>query len=227
MIDYRKFRPSLISTPEFSHLKLLLFWPVFGIAFYTLERGFPWRVHFPVESVLDRYIPFCELFFIPYIFWFVYLVGIIIYGCLFDVSAFRRYMYFTIVTYTVTIIIYMLFPTCQNLRPAVFERDNLLTDMIEAFYRFDTHTNVCPSIHVLGSVAVSYGAWRSKHFGTRGWRILLSIFTAVISISTVFMKQHSIIDVLAAAVLCVIAAPLCRYIERETIHTKMKKKVKV
>ena len=214
MIDYRGFRPKLLNSPEFSHLKMLLFWPIYGIAFYTLERGLPGRTYFPVESVLDAYIPFCELFLIPYMFWFVYLAGMVVYGCFFDLVAFRRYMYFIMLTYMITIVIYMLFPTCQNLRPAVFERDNAFTRFMAGFYAYDTHTNVCPSIHVLGSVAVSYGAWNSKHFGTRGWRVAFGITTVLICASTVFLKQHSIIDVFAALLLCLAVLPVCRRLEQ-------------
>lgn len=34
--DYRQFRLRKLNTPEFSHIKLLLFWPVFGLAFLAL-----------------------------------------------------------------------------------------------------------------------------------------------------------------------------------------------
>lgn len=47
-------------------------------------------------------------------------------------------------------LIYLVFPTCQDLRPTQFARDNILTRFVAWFYNFDTNTNVCPSIHVLG-----------------------------------------------------------------------------
>ena len=40
------------------------------------------------------------------------------------------------------------------------------------FYEFDTNTNVCPSIHVIGSVAILLCAWYSKHFRSTGWRVV-------------------------------------------------------
>ncbi|MBQ2863537.1 MAG: phosphatidic acid phosphatase [Clostridia bacterium] len=217
MIDYKGFTLSKIKEQQYSHLLLLVFWPIYAIAFYTLELGLPGRIYFPVESVLDAYIPFCEWFFIPYLFWFLYLAGMVVYGCLFDSFAFRRYMYFIMVSYTVTIFIYVLFPTCQNLRPAAFDRDNILTRMIAGFYEYDTNTNVCPSIHVLGSFGVLYGAWHTKHFSTKFWRGTLSLVTVVVSMSTVFMKQHSVIDVFAALVLCVVTIPVCHVLERNAL----------
>lgn len=221
MINLRDFRFSKLNTSEFSHLMYVVFWPIFGIAFGLLETGIAQRHYYPVECIIDAYIPFCELFLIPYMFWFLYLVGMAFYGCLIDPQSHRRFMYFIMFTYTFTIIIYMLFPTCQNLRPATFPRDNALTRFIAGFYEFDTNTNVCPSIHVLGAVAVLYGSWKSKHFSSFGWRCCFSICTLLICASTVFMKQHSIIDVVAAGVVCLIALPVCRYFESR--HASRKK----
>ena len=58
----------------------------------------------------------------------------------------------------------------------VFERDNLFTKFLEGFYQFDTNTNVCPSIHVIGSVAVMICGWNCKSLNTPGWRIFLGYF---------------------------------------------------
>ena len=107
-------------------------------------------------------------------------------------------MYFVIVTYTITVLIYLFFPTCQNLRPEAFVRNNLLTRFIELFYSFDTNTNVCPSLHVIGSVAAMFGLWDCKALQSVGWKIAATSIAVCISLSTVFMKQHSIMDVLAA-----------------------------
>lgn len=38
MVDYRNFRFSKLNTPEFQHLKYLVFWPIFGVLFLTVER---------------------------------------------------------------------------------------------------------------------------------------------------------------------------------------------
>ena len=93
-------------------------------------------------------------------------------------------------------------PTCQNLRPEAFVRNNLLTRFIELFYSFDTNTNVCPSLHVIGSVAAMFGLWDCKALQSVGWKIAATSIAVCISLSTVFMKQHSIMDVLAALPVC-------------------------
>lgn len=205
LVDYRGFRFSKLNTPEYSHLLYLLFWPIYGLMFLTVERLWIRESYFPISCPLDAYIPFCEFFLIPYMFWFVFLVGIHVYTLFYDVDSFKKLMQFIILTYSAAVVIYMIFPNCQELRPESFARDNMFTRFMAGFYQFDTNTNVCPSIHVIGSVAVMVCAWHSKHFSTPLWRTLFTITAVLISISTVFLKQHSIIDVAAALPICLIA----------------------
>lgn len=207
MVDYRKFRLSKLDTPEFSHLKLLLFWPLYGLVFLILEHGYGQTFHL-VYTALDDKIPFCELFVIPYYFWFAFIVGMLLYTLFFDVHAFRRYMWYIILTYSTTCLIYVIYPTYQNLRPAVLPRNNFLTQIVSGLYAFDTNTNVCPSLHVTGSMAVFFASRHCKRFQTTGWRIAFVATTALICASTVFLKQHSLIDVAAALVLCIVAYPV-------------------
>ena len=159
-VDYRRFRLDRLNTQEFKHLKYLLFWPVYGFFFLLVERLWIRESYTPIHCPLDDQIPFCEYFLIPYLLWFVFLIGIQIYTLLYDT---------------------------------------------ESFYQFDTNTNVCPSIHVIGSVAVMLCGWNCKNLNAPGWRIFFGISAFLISISTVFLKQHSALDILAALPVCMIA----------------------
>lgn len=206
--DYRALRLSNVTEPAYRHVLLLLFWPVHGLVFLLLERGMTAERYYTVQCALDGLIPFNEWFFIPYLFWFVYLAGALVYTFFCNVPAFRRMMRFIILTYGTTLIVYFLWPTRQLLRPWVFRRDNIMTRFAAWFYAFDTNTNVCPSIHVLGAVAVSVGMWDCGRFRRAGWRIAFGAMTGLICVSTLFVKQHSVIDVLAAFGLSVVMCPL-------------------
>ena len=203
--DYRNFRFSKISTPEYNHLKLLLYWPVFLLFFLYVERLSSTAVYHPMHCALDDLIPFCEYFLIPYLFWFVYLVGMHVYTLLYDIDAFRLLMRFIIVSYSLSMVIYLLFPTCQELRPVEFPQDNPFTRFLYYFYQFDTNTNVCPSLHVVGSVAVWLTSRRISRFKTMGWRVVFGVAAILICLSTMFLKQHSVLDVLAAIPICFVA----------------------
>ena len=184
VVDYRQFRPSRLNTDSFRHLKLLLYWPLFGLLFWFAERGVEVDEYHIMYCALDEYIPFCEWFLIPYLFWFVFLVGMHLYTLLFDVHAFRRMMYFIILTYSAALVIFFLFPNTQHLRPAEFPRDNALTRFLQ---------------HLL------FASWDVKRFTAPGWRAFFLVCAALISISTVFLKQHSVLDILAALILCAAA----------------------
>lgn len=216
IVDYRKLRINNISSDEFKHLKLLLFWPVFGLLFLFVERFYQVD-YYVMHCKLDDLIPFCEWFLIPYLFWFVYLVGMHLYTLLYDIDTFNRMIKYIIITYSAALLIYFIFPTCQELRPVEFERDNILTRSIAGFYQFDTSTNVCPSLHVIGSMAVMEAALWSKRIRSKGLKTAFVVAAVLICISTVFMKQHSIIDLLAALPICFIAHLLCYRKPKQTI----------
>jgi len=205
-VDYRKLRPSNLNTPEFSHLLMLLFWPLYGIVFFTLEQLLDLEYHV-MYSFIDDFIPFCEFFVIPYYFWFVFMIGMLVYSFLFNIDTFRKYMKFIIISNSITLLLYFIFPTSQELRPTEFARDNIFVDIVRMLYDFDTNTNVCPSLHVINSFAVCFAAWHDKNFKKPSWRCFFACSTVLISISTVMLKQHSIIDVAVAVILCVLVYP--------------------
>ena len=218
LMYYRDFRLNKLNSPKFSHVKLLLFWPIFGMVFAFLERGLPWILslfgkeitYYPISCPLDDLSPFNELFIIPYYFWFAFIVLMLIYSFFFEIPIFRKYMWFFIITYGITGVIYILFPNMQDFRPLSPEaigRDYFLIDIAFMLYSFDTNTNVFPSMHVIGSFAVCFASWHSKRFGKWYWRIIFFIITVMISLSTVFLRQHSILDVFGGLAICFVAYP--------------------
>ena len=219
VIDYRKLRPDNINSPQFSHLKLLLYWPIFGLLFWYAEKRMA-TDYYVMYHPLDSVIPFCEIFVIPYIFWFVFLIGIHRYTLLYDIDAFRKLMKYIMITYTTGLVIFYLFPTCQMLRPEIMPRDNFLTRFMTEFYAFDTHTNVCPSLHVVGSMAVMFTAWNTKGLQSTGCKTVFGVTAFLISISTVFLKQHSVIDVAVGMIISLAAYLICFTDEKEKIREK-------
>ena len=93
-IDYRKLRFHNLGSDEYKHLKLLLYWPIYGLLFLFVERFYPVTDYAVVYCPADDLIPFCEWFVLPYMFWFVYLVGMHLYTLLYEVDAFKKMMKF-------------------------------------------------------------------------------------------------------------------------------------
>ena len=210
VVDYRKLRPNNLFSDEFRHLLLLLYWPIYGLLFGYVERGYEKNMpllglkYYPMYCRLDDLIPFNEWFLIPYLLWFAYIIGMLLYTLLYDIDGFKRMMYFTMFTYTVALIFYFTFPTVQNLRPGAFENDNILTRFMARFYEFDTNTNVCPSVHVFGSFASTFALLWARGLQKRSIKVIAHLLNISICLSTVFLKQHSILDVLVALPFCLI-----------------------
>lgn len=214
----------LNKVPE--RIRLLFFWPVFGVVFYYLELAGVGKYH-TVHCFLDDLIPFCEYFIIPYYFWFIFLIGMIVYGFFWDLTALKNYMKFTAITYIVTLFIYAVYPTAQNLRPQEFLRSNFFTGIVKFAYMVDTNTNVCPSIHVLGSMAVYFAAAKSRVFGTRKWKAVFLSVAVLISLSTLFVKQHSVVDIIVALILGTIVYPFVYPKNKEDGKKEEKQKITV
>ena len=98
-----------------------------------------------------------------------------------------------------------LVPNGQDLRPAVMEHHNFCTWLLQNTYNLDTNTNVLPSVHVLGVLDALYAVHRTPGLRRTGWRTFADIWGVIIICSTLFVKQHAFIDVVAALVVGAIA----------------------
>ena len=204
VVDYRTFRLSKINEPEFKHLQFLLGWIGYFILYFLTENLIPYEKCYPVHCTLDDMIPFCEYFVIPYVGWYLLIVGSLIYFALYNPDNFKKMMTFIIVTQVVAMAIYIAFPNRQDLRPEMFTRDNIFTGIVGLLYTFDTSTNVCPSLHVAYSIGIA-STWIKEESASRLCKILITIFCFLVCISVAFVKQHSVVDIFVAIPVCILA----------------------
>ena len=203
-VDYRKFRFSRLNTPEFRHLKLLGGWIVYFALYFLTENLIPQSRCHVVHSALDDAIPFLEGFAVPYCFWFALIVFSLGFFLLYDVDSFKKLQVFIMITQAAAMLVYIVWPNMQDLRPEVFPRDNFLTRVMGFIYRFDTPTGVCPSLHVAYSIGMA-SVWCKCKKAPGWWKGFVVLAAAVISIATAFVKQHSVLDIFAAIPVCVLA----------------------
>lgn len=204
VVDYRTFRLRRLNEPQFAHLKLLGGWIVYFIMYFLTENLIPLESCHVIHGRLDDVIPFCEYFVIPYVFWYLLIVISLGYFALYDIPSFRRLSIFIMTTQAVAMLIYILYPNRQDLRPAEFVRDNLCTKVVGWLYAFDTSSNVCPSLHVAYSIGIA-SAWLKLRDVSRGWKAFVLASVCLICISVAFVKQHSVVDIYAALPVCLLA----------------------
>lgn len=204
VVDYRQFRLSRLNDPQFSHLKLLLGWVVYFLMYFVTEALIPAESCHAMHCRLDDWIPFCEYFVIFYVGWYVLIVASLLCFMLYNIDSFKKLSKFIIFTQVVAMVIYILFPSRQDLRPTEFTKENVFTWVIQLLYSFDTSTNVCPSLHVAYSIGIA-SVW-AKEKDVAPWiRVVVVLFCVMVCLSTAFVKQHSVLDGLAAIPVCLAA----------------------
>jgi len=205
---------------KYRHAWVLLYGLIYMPWFIYLEKRTD--VHyFLIHSPLDDYIPFVEYFIVPYLLWFAFVAVAAGYFFFTDKSGFYRLSAFLIVGMTFFLFLCTVFPNGQNLRPETFARDNIFVDLVKYIYSTDTPTNVLPSIHVFNSIGVCIAIWHSealkRYKKIRHGAYLLAL---LIILSTMFLKQHSVTDVIAALVLACVIYPFV-YATQEKKATKL------
>ena len=204
VVDYRAFRLSRINEPQYRHIWLLLGWVWYFIMYYLTENFIPLEKCHPIHCWLDDVVPFNELFVIPYVFWYFFIFGSLLWFFLYDIDSFKSLSKFIIITQVVGMAAYIIYPSRQDLRPDVFARDNILTRLMGFIYAFDTSTGVCPSLHVAYSIGIA-STWLKYKEAPVGVKVFTVITAATISIATAFVKQHSVVDIFAALPVCLLA----------------------
>jgi len=150
-----------------------------------------------VHSAVDDMIPFNEYFLVFYCWWFVLIFITLVYFLLYDIRKFKEFQVFIMITQAIAMIVYIVYPTIQLLRPAVLPHDNFLCAVMSFIYAFDTPTGVCPSLHVAYSLGIAC-VWCKYKEASAAWKAFVVISIILICISVMFVKQHSFVDVAAA-----------------------------
>ncbi|MBT2638287.1 MULTISPECIES: phosphatase PAP2 family protein [unclassified Bacillus (in: firmicutes)] len=178
---------------DLPYLLFLLVMPVLGLIYKILNNN-------PREAVilstdLDDKIPFLSIFIIPYIIWYAFILGYLIYFWYKDTRIYLKTLTLIVIGELVCFVIYFFFQTTVP-RPNLVG-DGILIELVGMIYSHDQPYNAFPSIHVLTTFAIILG-----NINIRNKHIIHSIFVPVmgslIIISTLFVKQHYILDMFAS-----------------------------
>lgn len=183
--DFRRKRYS-------SNIYILLYL-LTNLWFHLLER----YIIIPQNTMyhpIDDLISFAPVFIIPYYIWYFYLAIPLIYFYFKSPKDFNKLMIFTVISMAVACFVYSVYPNGQLLRPNITSTDPL-SKWVAFTYLKDTPNNSAPSIHVLFSIGTHVAIANYPPF--KRYSIIKRISTILmmlICMSTVFVKQHSIID---------------------------------
>ena len=182
-------------------LRYALWLPVYLLSFFLLERLITdsyWATQLP----LDDLIPFCPPFVVFYCLWYPLLAAVGLYLLAADRPGFRRYMAFLASTFFLSLLIWVLLPSGQDLRLDLTGRTDFISRWIAALYAVDTNTNVFPSVHVVGSIGAAWAVWDCADLRRRRWPgPAATVLAFFICLSTLLIKQHTVLDVACGAAL--------------------------
>ncbi len=214
---------------KYRHALVLLYGLIYMPWFIWLES----RANLPYHVIhvrLDDLIPFSEVFIVPYLLWFVYVAAVFVYLFFqFDKKKeFYQYCIFLFTGMTLFLVVSTVYPNGHLLRPASFERHNIFTFAVQMLYRTDTATNIFPSIHVFNSIAAHVAVAKNRKLGGNIW-IRGGSFLLMVSIilATMFLKQHSVLDVIAGTLLGVLMEQLVYHTDFSFARSRRRKPVRV
>lgn len=189
---------------KYRHALVLLYGFFYMPWFMWLES----RANLPYHVIhvrLDDMIPFVEYFIVPYLLWFAYVAAVFVYLFFRNRRDFYQYCIFLCAGMTLFLIISTVYPNGHLLRPNTFPRNNIFTFAVQLLYQADTATNIFPSLHVFNSIAAHRAMANDAVLGkNRLIRSASFILMTSIILATVFLKQHSVLDVIAGILLGVV-----------------------
>lgn len=149
-----------------------------------------------ISLPLDKEIPFISVFVFPYIYWYIYIFIGVIFILVKDRRKYIRALLAVYIGMLVCYFIYYLFPV-EIARPTIINND-LPNKLVNIIYQNDRPLNCFPSLHVLNSYIIMRYTNRKEN---KYWFYYTQIVGILIILSTLFIKQHFILDGIAAIIL--------------------------
>jgi membrane-associated phospholipid phosphatase len=176
----------------------VLYVPAYFAFFTYLENRDNVTFHL-IHSKIDDKIPFIKEFIIPYYLWFAYIAIAVVLFYIYDIENFKKLAVYLATGMTMFLVVSYVYPNVLNLRPGVISGNGIIDKMVKGIYNNDTPTNVFPSIHVYNSIVVYVAIFKSDFRNKyKALNVLCFVLSVLIIMSTVFLKQHSIVDVVGA-----------------------------
>ncbi|MCL6457274.1 MAG: phosphatase PAP2 family protein [Gorillibacterium sp.] len=185
-----------VKSLRFTPLLSMLIFPVMGMLYALLNKPHT-HIH-SLVTLLDLHTPFISAFIVPYSLWIFYIYACLIYFFIKDPQLYWE----TLITYTLCVLscyaIYSIFQTTVP-RPIITGND-IFSRLMRFSYNKDNPFNCFPSIHSFTSYLVMRSLYKSS-FKNRLNRTLIYGTSTLIIVSTLFVKQHVILDVIGAIVI--------------------------
>ena len=193
-----------------------------GLSYYLAKMT-------PLEAVvvgsrIDNLIPFLPFWVIFYVLWHPLLVLVPCYIYKMSKQEFYSYIVINFIIEVVAFFIFVFFPTIME-RPTFIVND-IFTWLLNIVYMNDTPAMNClPSMHCTVCFTSIYVILKSNKIPKK-CKVLSTIIFILIVFSTMFVKQHAVMDVIAALILTLVVSLLvCKFKLDKKMENKVEKKL--
>ena len=205
--------------PDYSIFPLAAMLALNYLAYFGTRLFTEGMTHYDISTPLDRRIPYVSVFIVPYLLAFLqWIIGYICIGRQSKEYCYRV-MYGEMISKVLVGIIFVAFPTIM-VREAV-TGNGLLDKVVAGLYSLDAPTNLFPSVHCLESYICMKFAIETKGLN-RGFKIAMICMSILVFLSTLFVRQHVILDFFGAVAVAEMGRRASEYIfaKRERIPEK-------
>lgn len=158
---------------------------------------------------IDYLMPYSQYFIIPYAIWWPLVPAALIFFYFRDIPSFKALCFQMLIVCYLTLIIYIVYPSYLDLRQPIHETDICL-QMLSWLRSIDPPRNVFPSLHVSETMSICFVTYKSKdQLLTKFVKGIIYFIGFMIIISTVFIDQHSLADIIFAILLSVVFYVIC------------------
>jgi membrane-associated phospholipid phosphatase len=194
----------------------LLYDPIAAIQEAQISAGL--RTAITLATPLDLLIPLVPATIIIY--WYVFY-GFLFFSYFYFAFIQREFRNALVIAFAlvnfVAFAIYLAF-TVQGPERVVTVTD-IFSYQIARLYQGDTHYNCLPSLHGSTSLLTAYAIWKTKkQWGYIAWPTAIAI-----QVSTLFVRQHWIVDQIAAALITI---PIAYFVFDWLKYTKVPSEVR-
>jgi len=172
---------------------LLLVVSLWVLCYFSINNFTEGRTTHILAFGFEKSIPFIPFFIVFYI--LTYITVMIPYFVLRDIQEYRRTVLAYLFVILVSSIMYIIYPV-KTIRPEI-SGQGIFLNMVLWVYSIAKPYNLFPSLHI--SLSAMSALVCLKHNKIVGYFLIVLLF--FISLSTLFVKQHYLVDIIFAIIL--------------------------
>ena len=174
-------------------------------------------VYFLIKLALSNYnvlnsfldVPLIKSFVFFYDSWYPFVILAAFFIYLHDHETYYKLIFSIIISAILSYITFVIYPT-MVIRPDI-EVKTVVDWLLDFTYRTDSPAINCfPSLHSIFCLLISYYIYKCQNM-KKTYKIGIIIYSTLIVLSTVFIKQHIVEDVICSIIYVIIALVLVHY----------------